>query len=306
MWKSKLDYIATVHSADNIIIGDSRAVAAFVPEIIGNNYYNLAVGGGSPVDGYYIFKRYLEQKPVDTVIISYAPGHLETVGTFYARPVKYDVLSLNEINEVFTASFESNENIDINCGDKDYYSGKNRTYRNRIAYYNKYIKALLIRYKLFCYYIPEIQKCFLESRYQKNKQVYSEILARKGNFDFGTLPLGGGDNDEAKKLLSFTPSKITDIYLNKIIALAQKNNVKVFFIAAPFTEESHKKVTETNKNYSHDYNDYIESFKLKYATVLWDADIRNYENIYFGDNSHLNSKGQIKFSKYVKEMVSHQ
>jgi hypothetical protein len=48
----------------------------------------------------------------------------------------------------------------------------------------------------------------------------------------------------------------------------------------------------------------MESLKLKYSSVVWDANINCYENRYFGDPSHLNANGQNKFSNYAKEVIS--
>ena len=51
MWKSKMDYISTNTNNHNIIIGDSRALVSFSPKQLDDNYYNLAVGGGTPIEG---------------------------------------------------------------------------------------------------------------------------------------------------------------------------------------------------------------------------------------------------------------
>ena len=44
-----------------IVIGDSRAKAAFIPsELPEINSFNLSLGGATPVEGYYILKKYLK------------------------------------------------------------------------------------------------------------------------------------------------------------------------------------------------------------------------------------------------------
>ena len=58
MWRAKFEYVLKTHSSENIIIGDSRALAGIIPEIIGDDYYNLSYGGGTPIEGYFLLKKY--------------------------------------------------------------------------------------------------------------------------------------------------------------------------------------------------------------------------------------------------------
>jgi hypothetical protein len=302
MWKSKMDYISYIHKSENIIIGDSRAEAAFVPDILEDNFYNLSVGGGSPIDGYFILKKYLEKNKINILIISFSPKHLETVGTFFGRTLKYNLLSIKDIIQVFSKSLELNENLDAT--DEDYYLGKDFSYKNKLDYYKAYYKAILIRCKFFYFYIPEIQNCLFESRYKNNIEVYNNISKRNGNYDFGTQLQAIGENEEAKKKVGFRYSKMTDYYLNEMLVLTKQNNIKVYFVIAPFNENSYNKIYNLNKDYLKEYSDYINSLKLKYNNVVWNSDIYCYGNDFFGDPSHLNSKGQRKFSTYIKSYLS--
>lgn len=296
MWKSKLEYIENIHKVENIIIGDSRAVAGFDPRIIEDDFYNLSIGGGTPIEGYFILKRYLVNKNVNKLIISYSPMHLEFNKVFFARTLKYDFLSQDDLNEVFLKSKELDEKF---FRLKNFNNNSNK-YLNEVDYYKNYFKAILTKYNFLYFYIPEIQNSLLFTRYINNHEIYLEIKKRKGNYDFGTETEAKGENFESTRKTTFSISKIMNYYLNEMLLLCEQHNIKVYFMVAPFNKDSYIKIKEQNINYIIDYESYIKSLEAKYINVRWNADIFYYENEYFGDPSHLNRRGQTKFSIFVK------
>lgn len=290
MWKSKFDYIENNHTAKNIIIGDSRAIAGFVPKIFGKSYYNFALGGGTPIESYYILKKYLDKQKLDTVIISFSPIHLERSIIFFERTLKFNFLSTKEISEVLAVSKELNDNFpDSLNGNKgfefssDYFLFKSKTY--------------LIKYKFFPFYITDFRGSLYKPMYSANKIVYNEINDRFGNYDFGKNDSAVGFNYEALEKRAFRSSRVMDYYLKKILKLISDNNIKAYYIVAPFNSGSYEHL---DANYLKKYNDYFDVLKNQYKNVIWKNEIFFYENNCFGDPSHLNSRGQMKFSNYVK------
>ena len=61
MYKQQKDYISKNHDTNRVLIlGDSRAKASFMPDVLGEDVYNISLGGISPVESYYMLKEYLE------------------------------------------------------------------------------------------------------------------------------------------------------------------------------------------------------------------------------------------------------
>lgn len=78
MYKQQKDYISKNKDYNRVLIlGDSRAKASFMPSQLGDSVYNIALGGISPVESYYMLKEYLEnhQAP-EYLVLAYAPMHL--------------------------------------------------------------------------------------------------------------------------------------------------------------------------------------------------------------------------------------
>ena len=83
MWKFKIDYAKESADSQNIIFGDSRALAGFIPEEIDENFINLAVGGGTSIETYYLLKNLLENNIPKKIILSISPFHMETSDVFF-------------------------------------------------------------------------------------------------------------------------------------------------------------------------------------------------------------------------------
>ncbi|MEI6752098.1 MAG: hypothetical protein WCK78_02925 [Paludibacter sp.] len=293
MWKSKFDYIEKNHTSKNIIIGDSRAIAGFVPKLLSKNYYNFALGGGTPIESYYILKKYLEKQKLDTVIISFSPVHLERSIVFFERTLKFNFISTKYISEVLAVSKELNDNFPDSLNgykgfefSSDYLLFKSKTY--------------LIKYKFPTYYINDFRGSLYKPMYFTNKIVYNEINDRCGNYDFGRKDSATGLNYEALEKRTFRNSRVMDYYLKKILKLITENNIKAYYIVAPFNRGSYEQLDTC---YVKKYNSYFEGLKYQYKNVVWKNNIFFYENNCFGDPSHLNYRGQLKFSNYVKMEV---
>jgi hypothetical protein len=293
MWKSKFDYIEKNHTAKNIIIGDSRAIAGFVPKILSKNFYNFALGGGTPIESYYILKKYLEKQKLDTVIISFSPIHLEKSIVFFERTLKFNFLSTKEISEVLSVTKKLNDNF------PDSLNG-NKGFKLPFDYYLFKSKTYLIKYKFFPYYVKDFRGSLYKPMYSTNKIVYDEINDRCGNYDFGRNDSAVGLNFEALEKRAFRNSRVMDFYLKKILKLVSDNNIKAYYIIAPFNRDSYEHI---DSNYVMKYNAYFDVLKTQYKNIVWKNEIFYYKNNCFGDPSHLNTRGQMKFSNYVKREV---
>ena len=291
MWVSKTEIIESRHPYGNIIIGDSRAIAAFVPEILGPSYYNLALGGGTPIEGYYILKRTLNnQNKIDTLIISFSPFHFEKADSFWDRSLKFGFLKFENINEIF---------LELNESNRMFWNFKYST-MNYIDFNTYFLQAYLNRIKFPTSVRSELANSTL-MRGETNKQVYQDITKQRGYYPFGKGEVSHRLNSEAQRK-TFTPKIIMIISLHKIFKLAEENGVKVIYQATPMNKSSYNNL---KPNYVNDYHTLIKSFIDEYDWVEFRADIFYYEDTFFGDPSHLNSRGAIKFSEEIKHRLNY-
>ncbi len=291
MWLSKMELLEKQDDNRNYILGDSRAIAGLEAKTLGADYYNLALGGGTPMEGYFMLKKMLEaNKKIDTLIISYAPIHLEQSEMFWDRQLKYNFYQKSDVEFIFDQLNPHNEYF--------------WEYANEGAYSNKNKSQLLTRayavlYKNPMEFRPELTKSFLLRGYS-NYKVYQAIKERKGSFDFGTQNGCNQLNIEAKRE-NFIPKKILVNCLEETFKLAKRHNIQVVCISSPMNSASFNKLTAT---YREGVLDLYKTLRQKYPEALFfDAGLVSYEPDFFGDESHLNAAGRQKFSIAVKNTL---
>jgi hypothetical protein len=258
-----------------IIIGDSRAKAGFIPTINPKvNTLNLAVGGGTPIEGYFILKKYLQNNTSpDKIIISYAPNHLEIQDVYWERSVKFDFLSTQEYQEVEANAKEINDSTTL---------GLSKTYKD---YWNP------------TKYTTDFKNGLITMRWKQNKKMLNDGFASKGHYFFGTANSADGLNAEGHEKI-FKHSLLLDLYLRKLLNLAKTNNIKVYYYTMPFNQASYQ---ASKIEYRDGYKNYMQKFAHDYKVHICN-NLSYMTNDNFGDSSHL-YKGAEKVSHDILNCV---
>lgn len=271
-----------------VVIGDSRAKAGFVPKIIDpNSIYNLSIGGATPISGYYTLKKMLEkQKTPKTIILSYAPFHLIFDDT-YPRPISEDFFTFKEISELYS---------EINKSDTMFWDIEKLNYSK--SNFINLSQAYLIKIKFPTFFSAEIKNSkFL--RGSDNRRVKNKVVNNMGTFTYGNREYCDDYNQETK-YIEFNENKLISKYLKNILNLADTNNIQVIYITAPINKASDNIIKQ---KFREDYSSYFSSLKKEFPKVIFYSELRSFGNQYFGDASHLNNNGRIKFSNQVKTIL---
>lgn len=281
------------NSYKNFIIGDSRAEAGIKPNLIDTKLLNLSLGGSSSIEGYFILKDMLDKNvKIDTLVVSYGAIHFLSSEHFFAHSLKLSLLKIKNVNEVFNDLNEDQLTFWKPIEEQKQMSFLENTFT--------ILKSYLILLKWPLYYQTEITNSkFL--RGNKNDLFYADIVQNKGYHLYGKEQSSSDLNEEAEANLdNFTPNLAISNALIKLLDLAKKNNIKVFYINVPFNETSYKKLSLDFKS---SYDKYFTNLKLKYPNFTFDSDLSYYKDEYFGDKSHLNDRGSSKFSLVVNEKL---
>lgn len=262
-----------------LILGDSRAKAGFQPAKLWEGSYNIALGGASPIEGYYGLKKYLanHEKP-RTVIMAYAPMHYMDVDTLWTRSIYFHTLSPEDFRDLVrnAANFQDTEKI-------------------LIENYN-------VEYLMHYFYMPNkyataLKKSAFVLRHEKTVQKYNDMVAYKGHSFYGTAEYSDGVNGEAK-VTDFAASDIITWYLEETFALCRENGIQVILEQTPMNETSYGILTEDFKNH---FRSYMYDLAANNPDVTVFPDFLCYPNDCFGDADHLNEKGVSVYCGYMME-----
>ena len=98
------NFINTHHKNkyDTLIIGDSLANSAFLPNYLSDNTINLAVNTANPFTEYYILDTYLKNNQAPkTCYIMFADHHMQRINGFYPKTLYLHQLTFNQEAEIF-------------------------------------------------------------------------------------------------------------------------------------------------------------------------------------------------------------
>ena len=280
MYRQQKDYVTgqlNTEDARILILGDSRTKAGFQPGLLWEDTYNIALGGGTPIEGYYSLKEYLQHhKAPEAVVMAYAPMHYMDVDTLWTRSVYFHTLSEADFRDLTARAlaFEDTENILIENYKTEYLMYK---------YYmpNKYATAL--------------KKSAFVGRYEKTKQKYDTMVELAGYSTYGTAEQSGDINGEAK-VSDFAASDILTWYLEETFLLCEEHGIQVVLEQTPMNETSYGILTPEFKQH---YRSYMQALVQKYPDVEIYPDFYCYPNDCFGDADHLNSHGVKVFDEFL-------
>lgn len=280
MYRQQKDYVTKNPDANRVlIIGDSRTKAGFIPDELSDSCYNLALGGTTPIEGYYTLREYLEHHPApECVVIAYAPMHYMDVDALWTRNIYFHVMNREDTAELFqiAAGCQNNENILI------------ENYRLEYAMYRFYMPNK---------YCTALKNAAFIGRHGANVSKYQQMTLERGHNFFG-LANGSGDvNGEAKEA-DFTSSDVITIYMQKIFDLCSEQGIRVVVEQLPMNETSRSILTEDFKSH---YRQYMDELALANPTVQIFGDFYMYPNDYFGDADHLNQAGASAYCQFMKE-----
>lgn len=264
--------------ADTIILGDSRAMADLLPEKLGDkNVVNLALGGATSIEMYYFYKEYLKNNTApSTVIVMFAPFHYSYIDNYKTRTAYF-----NALNPIDT--------VELN-GFADFFDASSILFDD----YREY--SLSCRLHMPNVYLPAIYNSRFTGRYDSNHSLYDKLLSSCGQGYFGTAD---GCSDPAYEA-SYTEmakdgdAKLLAFYFEKLLKLLENSSVQVILAQPPMNETTYDSLNEA---YVSEYANFIQNECSPFKNIVYEDSLVRYDNEYFGDSSHLNEKGAIRFSE---------
>ena len=259
-------------SYEVVILGDSCANAAYIPELMSDKTINLSLGGTTPMENYYTMKEFLSNNEAPrAVYISFADQHLYGDECFFTRIMYNHRYSVSDCYEMLMTAKEYN----------DAYVYKDNAIKDFIEY------ELYLPNK----YITSLSKAWFFTRYADNKNSYDGIEAHQGRY---IKRCNDEWFDEEVVYENFTVSPLLDYYYRELIRLCITNDINVHLVKLPLPNAN-----IFSENYNNQWNEYYNNLKIEFPSVTvdrWDT----YNSWNFADGQHMNTHGSMKFSTEIK------
>ena len=273
------DYCAQPHDNDVIVLGDSIANGAYLPDMLSERMVNLSLGGSAPMVGYHVLENYLSHNKVPNICyISYMEGHFATgSGTYYTRLLFSRRITPKVAYEIYNKQLDFKENPQ-----------QNNPYGNNPA--ETQILMLCSSPSIF---LPSVKRAMYERippyglREKYCKWAYQKSDLHKGSF----ISRNSWQNMNTQKHdATFTVSPLQDYYYRRMIALCVSKGIQVRLVKLP--------VNDTFWNYTEAFMDEFEAYyngicrDFPTVTVDW---FDSYGGEYCLDSNHLNLQGAVRF-----------
>jgi len=263
---------------DVLFLGESRVNAGIDINRIANSW-SFAAGGTTAIEMYYMLSNYLKiNKKPKIIYFSLAPRSLVSIYSFWDYAVRNNFFSVKEMNEILEASYQLEKHQTIG--------------------YLAHLKYEAYRFNFIKYYQFDIKKSKLLTAYKRNMQLFAEMDSMRGRRFHPRLKAVCHKPNCESKLKNFKVPALLNHYLYRLFDLCQQNNIPVIFDFSPMNETS---VKQLKPQVVSSYKLYINKLAKKYPDFLISDTLYAYPDSCFGDPSHLNKRGQEKFTNYLIE-----
>lgn len=247
----------------NVLInGDSHMEAAFNPKLL-NSAVNIAQGGENLILSYWKLKYITNRVEFDTLILSFSYNNLSKVeeGKFSGNYMTPEVMR----RAILISDFQSIDTL-VNVDYKEYY----KSYFRQMCLYPR-----KDQYAFIGGFSPSDYSNLLPNAENRIKKHYY-----KSKDDIGV-------------------SNIMLTYLDSIIYLCQKKNIKPILVSTPLHESYYNKIPRIIKE---GFNKKKKSLIDKNITFIDFSDFFLNDSLYY-DCDHLNRSGADNFTNLFKKKL---
>lgn len=260
---------------DTIILGDSMANAAYMPEVLSDTTINLSLGGMTPVENYYVLQDWLTTHTAPKVCyISFQDAHMIMEDCFWTRTM-------------YAHRFTRAQNLEI--------LRTAEIFREPTILTDHY-KTDFISYELFLpnKYIASFMNSGFNQRYDRNVETQRMDELHRGRY----VARGADEFEGGKKaaLEEFYVNPLFEDYYRRLIAMCVENGIKVRIVKLPHPEN-----VSFTEEYTAQFNEFYENLRKDYPEITVDW-IASYDRKCFVDANHLNSYGSLRLSSEIREL----
>lgn len=277
---------------DTIFLGTSHCFRAYDPvlyeKLTGESAFNLGSSSQNIDTSYFLLKEALKYQDIQKV-------YLDIYHIFlFFNPDNRELVEANIISDYMRPSINK-LNFILKRSSSEHYTNSLMPFRREWQLLGdfEYLKENIEKKKQDSYknYDPVIyddeqyiEKGFVASYAELDPDVY-EWIPKSEKVDLSD------DTSFAMR------------YLEKIVALCEKENIELIFLTAP----SYKEYLETKDSYEM-IHDFVEKIAEEYGVVYWDFNMVSDEMLHmtaenFMDADHLNASGAEKVTGYLAKLV---
>jgi hypothetical protein len=287
LWIAKRTLMDQCQLGSVLVFGDSRTLAATVPNVMPVSVTNLAQSGSSAIETYFSLRRALRcPTPPKLVVISHSAMKFMGDSDYWANFARNGVLDYAEMQQVGrdAAALHDREIIDLQPSDQ----------------LRPALRDTLFAVRFPPFYFGSLANGVVAARWHYNRQVLHDALLSAGHAVFGNHPGSSDLADEAHNA-AYRASPLIDLYFSRILALLAERHIPAVFVSIPI---NHATWVRMSPAFSDRFRDYLQA-KMQQSPPLRVVGpaIPCWPDRFFGDAWHLNAQGATEYSRWFGEVL---
>lgn len=294
LWKSKKNMVEEQDCCAGkiLILGDSLPQMGLSTDILPENYLNLASGGQTTIDMYFMAEAIQRQKTLPKkVVITFNRQDMYITQSYWLRTTRFASPSFRELEYVRRAELQNN--------DSAYYQSQ-----SVFQTWDNILKNLLTAAHFPSFYVNAMSRIW-EGRAAKNRALDQQVRKSRGYLPTSKtvwektpepFPLALETN-----FPEFIPNPIQDLYFDRLLMLLNSMNIPIVYMEMPITPETNAAI---KPKYRQQYQEYITQKLARYSNVIFAGNMFPLmDHQYFSDPVHLLKPGAEAWSRIAYSLI---
>jgi hypothetical protein len=280
--------LANCELGDVAVFGDSRVVAAIVPDLMSVRVSNFGLQATTPVETWFAVQQAMRcPVPPRWVIIGHGVHAHNEIVKLWGFDAPYEFLNLAQRQEVRRVAAELNDVASLEAiPDAGVPAGL-------------LDRAFAARFPPL--YFASLWEARIGLRWLQNQQWASTLTEARGHSLFANAN-GSSEVAVEAEMQDFKPFPLMDHYFSKTLKLLDQHGVNVLYLSPPVNQSTYNHV---KPDLAPEFLSYLrgKAETLDHFHVAEDV-MACWPNAYFGDGGHLNEAGARKYSSELNELLT--
>ncbi len=274
LWNRNVTAVPSDREYTTLILGDSSANAAYLPEMLSEGTVSLALGGTTVIENYYVLSNWLDTHAApECIYVSFMDYHMIYDNMFYERTVYAHLLTPAQEREILEqARIHGEENIAVPDAEL------------KLFQYDNWLPNI---------YLPSLLNAGFNGRRASNQANYDSIALHRGAYIGLTTDMYHDTDPNVYD--SYPVNPIFDVYYRKLLDLCQEQGIKIRIVSLPKTGNS-----VLSDAYRSARDGYYEELVSGYDNASYEAFQDTLPTKLFHDWEHTNLYGAAEWSKIIR------
>jgi hypothetical protein len=280
LWVAKRALMDECRLGSILVFGDSRAMAAMVPNAMPISMTNLAQSGASPIETYFAVRRALRcPTPPKLVVIAHSAAKFGGDSDYWTSFARNGFLDYADMRQVDRDAADLHDNEIRSLPSMDHLQPALRDFLFAVHFPPLYFGSLV--------------NGFIAVRWNHNHDALRESLLSSGHAIFGNDRGSSSITSEGRNPI-FEISPLENLYFSRTLALLADRGIPVLLSSIPINRSTYLRMPP---EFASRFDNYLQAEARYFPNIHVASPVMScWPDRFFGDAWHFNTQGATAYS----------